>query len=208
MVLGYTAYQGTRVYQSLDNGRQELAAAQAGISAAERTGDVVRMRAAADQVKAAEQSFADAQQRTRSDPGLRLAASIPGASRQIEASAHLAAIGVDLSRAGEAVAAIAGRVAELKQQYAGRKLAATDLQALLAQAEAISQSYSGSIQTIGSELKAAHAERAEVTTTGLLPQLQHAYDQVDEALSEADTAFLRYQDVRQVLSDLFGVRLS
>ena len=30
---------------------------------------------------------------------------------------------------------------------------------------------------------------------------------IDRALAEADTAFLRFQDVRQVLSDFLGVRL-
>jgi hypothetical protein len=44
-------------------------------------------------------------------------------------------------------------------------------------------------------------------TTDLVGPLRDAYDAVDRALAEADTAFLRFQDVRQVLSDLLGVRL-
>ena len=56
-------------------------------------------------------------------------------------------------------------------------------------------------------LRAAHAERAQVTTTDLVGPLRNAYDAVDAALANADNAFLRFQDVRQLLSDYLGVRL-
>ena len=207
LAIAYTAYAGNRVYQSLDTGRQELVAAQASMNGAGRSGDAAQLQAAGAQLKRAEQDFADADHRARTDPALRLLASVPLSGRQIDGSAHLAAIGADLSRAGEGAAAVAVQVAALKQQYAGRRLTADDLQSLLQQAQTIARTYSGSIQAIGQQLKAAHTERAQVTTTGLLPPLQQAYDEVDRALTAADTAFVRYQDVRQVLSDFLGVRL-
>jgi hypothetical protein len=195
------------VYQSLDHGREQLVSAQASMNAAGRVGDAAQLRNAAAQLEQAERDFTDAQQRSRNDPGLRLVGAVPPSGRQVDASAHLAAIGADLSRAGEGAASVAVQVAVLRQQYTGRRLTPDDLQKLLEQAQAISRNYSGSIEAIGRQLKAAHAERAEVNITGLLPPLQHAYDEVDRALSAADTAFLRYQDVRQVLSDFLGVRL-
>jgi hypothetical protein len=204
---GYTAYAGDRVYQSLQSGRQELVAAQAKITAAQHSGDVAQLQSAATQLAQAERDFTDAEQRARTDPGLRIAGSVDATQRQIDGAAHLAAIGADLSRAGEAAAAIALQVAQLKQHYAGRPLTPDDLQALLQQAQAIAVNYKGSIDQIGRELKAAHAERTQVTTTGLVSPLRSAYDQVDRALDEADTAFLRYQDVRRVLSDLLNVPL-
>jgi hypothetical protein len=207
LAIAYTAYAGNRVYQSLDTGRQELVAAQASMNAAGPSGDAAQLQGAAARLKRAEQDFADGEHRARTDPALRLLASVPLSGRQIDSSAHLAAIGADLSRAGEGAAAVAVQVAGLKQQYAGRRLTADDLQSLLQRAQAISKTYSGSIQAIGQQLKAAHTERAQVITTGLLPPLQQAYDEVDRALTAADTAFLRYQDVRQVLSDFLGVRL-
>jgi len=138
---------------------------------------------------------------------LRLAGGIPGADRQLEASTHLAAIGADMSRAGEGAAAVAIQVAGLSQKYAGRPLTADDLQVALQEAQAIARSYSASIQAISRELQAAHAERAEVDTGRLLGPLQDAYDAVDRALADADTSFRRYQDVRQVLSDFLSVQL-
>lgn len=204
---GYTAYAGNRVYQDLQNGRQELVSAQASITAAQRSGDVTELRSAASRLVRAEQDFSDAEQRARTDPGLRLAGSLPASGRQIDAAAHLAAIGADLSRAGEAVVAIAAEVAQLKDQYAGRPLTADDLQVILQKAQTIAANYKGSIDQIGRQLSAAKAERAQVTTTGLVSPLRSAYDAVDAALADADTSFLRYQDVRRVLSDLLGVQL-
>lgn len=204
---GYTAYAGNNVYQRLDSGKQELVAAQASMKLAGRSGDVAALRSTDAELKQAEQDFTDAGDRARHDPALRVAGGLPGAGGQVDASAHLAAIGADLSRAGEAAVVVAIQVAALNRQYAGRPLTADDLQALLQQAQNIATTYKGSIATIGEQLKAAHAERAQVTTTDLLPQLQHAYEEVDRALSDADVAFLRYQDVRGVLSDFLGVRL-
>ena len=205
--IAYTGYSANAVYQGLDHGREQLVSAQTSMNAAGRSGDAAQLRSAAAQLEQAERDFTHAQQRSRTDPGLRLVSVIPPSGRQLDASAHLGAIGADLSRAGEGAASVALQVAALRQQYTGRRLTPDDLQALLGRAQAISRNYSGSIQAIGRQLNAAHAERAEVNTTGLLPPLQHAYDEVDRALSEADTAFLRYQDVRQVLSDFLGVRL-
>ncbi len=204
---GYTALAGAAVYQDLDGGRQALVAAQASMTAAAQTADPAELQRAAAQLKVAEQHFNDARERSASDPALRLASGIPGAGRQLEASTHLAAIGADMSRAGEGAATVAIQVAALKQKYAGRPLTADDLQAALQEAQAIARTYSASIQAISQQLGAANAERAQVDTGQLLGPLRDAYDAVDRALAEADTSFRRYQDVRQVLSDFLGVQL-
>jgi len=204
---GYTTYAGNRVYQSLESGRRQLVAAQASMKAAAHSADPRLLAAAAAQLQHAERDFDDANRRSRDDPALRLVGGVPAAGRQIGASAHLAAIGADMSRAGEGAAAVAIQVAALKQKYAGRPLGADDLEAALEEAQAIARNYSASTRAIGEQLHAAHAERERVTTTDLIGPLRDAYDQVDRALVEADTAFLRYQDVRQVLADFLGVRL-
>jgi hypothetical protein len=206
--VAYTGYAGTTVYRQLDSGRRELASAQASMSVAAHSADPAQIQAAATQLRQAELDFDDAGRRSKDDPALRLAGGIPGAGRQLDATVHLAAIGADMSRAGEGAATVALQVAGLKQKYAGRALTPDDLQTLLAQAQAIARDYSASTQAIGQQLRAAHAERAQVTTTDLAAPLKSAYDEVDRALAEADTAFLRYQDVRQVLSDFFGVQLT
>ena len=205
--VGYTAYAGKTVYGQLDSGRQELVAAQAGISAAAQSGDPAQLQAALAQLKLAERDFSDAAVRSRDDPALRVTSGFPMAGRQLKAVRHLAAIGADMSRAGQAAAAVGIAAAGLKQQYAGRTLTPGDLQTLLQQAQGLARDYSASTQTIGAQLRAAHAERAQVNTTGLIAPLKDAYDAVDRALTDADTALLRYQDVKQLLSDLLGVAL-
>jgi hypothetical protein len=205
--IGYTGYAGTTIYRQLDSGRRELVAAQASISAAAQSGDPAQLRAAAAQLRQAERDFSDAAVRSRDDPALRLAGGLPSAGRQLNAVTHLAAIGADMSRAGEAAAAVGIAAAELKQQYGGRTLTPDDLQTLLQQAQGLARDYSASTQAIGAQLHAAHAERAQVTTTDLMAPLKSAYDEVDRALSDADTALLHYQDVKQLLSDFLGVRL-
>jgi hypothetical protein len=208
LVVGaYTASAGAAVYLDLDGGRQALVAAQSSMTAAARSADPAELQSAAAQLKVAEQHFNDARQRSATDPALRLARGIPGADRQLQASTHLAAIGADMSRAGEGAAAVAIQVAGLKQKYAGRPLTADDLQAALQEAQAIARTYSSSIQAISQQLRAAHTERAQVDTGQLLGPLRDAYAAVDQALAEADTSFARYQDVRQVLSDFLGVQL-
>jgi hypothetical protein len=204
---GYAALAGAAVYQDLDGGRQALLAAQARMTTAAATGDVAELRSAAAQLKLAEQHFNAAHVRSGSDPALRLLGGVPQAGRQVAASTHLAAIGADLSRAGEGAAVVAIQVADLKQKYAGRTLTADDLQAALQDAQAIARTYSASIQAISQQLRAAEAERGQVDTRQLLGPLKDAYDAVDRALAEANTSFRRYQDVRQVLSDSLGVRL-
>ena len=153
------------------------------------------------------QALVAAQARSGTAPALRVAGSLPGAGRQLQASTHLAAIGADMSRAGEGAAAVAIQVAGLKQKYAGRTLTADDLQTALQEAQVIARTYSASIQAISQQLRAAHAERTLVDTTELVGPLKDAFDAVDRALAEAETSFRRYQDVRQVLSDFLGVQL-
>jgi len=204
---GYTVSAGAAVYQDLDGGRQALVAAQASMTAAARSADPAELQSAAAELKVAEQHFNDARKRSATDPMLGLAGRIPGADRQLQASTNLAAIGADMSRAGEGAAAVAIQVAGLKQKYAGRPLTADDLQAVLQEAQAIARTYSASIQAISQELGAAHAERAQVDTSQLVGPLKDGFDAVDAALAEADTSFRRYQDIRQVLSDFLGVQL-
>jgi multidrug efflux pump subunit AcrB len=206
-LVAYTGYAGTTVYRQLDSGRQELVAAQASMAAAARSGDTEELRASADQLRHAERDFKDAGGRARNDPALRLVGGIPAAGRNLDAVTHLAAIGANMSRAGEAASAVAIQVAALKQQYAGRTLTPDDLQLILQQAQDIAKDYGTSTQAIGQQLRAAHAERAQVTTADLVDPLRNAYDAVDAALANADNAFLRFQDVRQLLSDYLGVRL-
>jgi hypothetical protein len=205
--VAYTAYAGTSVYQELDSGRQSLVAAQARMNAAGHSGDPAQLQAASRELKQAEQDFEAAKQRSSSDPALRLTAGLPILGHQVEAGRHLAAIGADLSRAGESAAIVAVQLAALKQKYATRRLTPADLEAALKEAQGVAATYSTSTKAIGDQLKAAHAERDLVTTTDLMPPLRDTYVQVDRALADADTAFLRYQDVRQVLSDFLGVRL-
>ena len=204
---GYTAWAGAAVYRDLDGGRQALVEAQASMTAAARTGDASALESAAAQLKVAERHFNEAHGRSATDPALRLAGGIPGAGLQLDASTHLAAIGADLSRAGEGAATVGIQVAILKQKYAGRTLTADDLQAALQDAQGIARTYSASIQEISQQLRAAQAERAQVDTSQLVAPLKDAYDAVDRALAEADTSLRLYLDVRQVLSDFLGVQL-
>jgi len=206
-LVAYTGYAGTTVYQQLESGRQELVAAQAGMRAAKLSIDPTQLQASAAHLRLAERDFSEAGRRARNDPALRVVAGLPAAGRNLDAVTHLAAIGADMSRAGEAATAVAIQVAGLKQQYAGRALTPDDLQVLLQRVQAIAKDYSASTQAIGQQLRDAHAKRAEVTTADLVGPLKDAYDAVDTALAQADTAFLRFQDVRQVLSDFLGVRL-
>ncbi|TME44491.1 MAG: hypothetical protein E6I56_12075 [Chloroflexi bacterium] len=205
---GYTAFVAASVSQSLQNGRGELAAGEAALAGAERSADSASVGNVMIQLKRAEQDFTDARRRSSQDPALRVLGALPWSGSQVSASAHLGAIGADLSRAGEGAAVVALQVAALRKQYAGRPLTPDDLQTVLQQAQTIAASYKGSIKQIGEQLKVAHAERAQVTTTDLIPPLTHAYQEVDGALTQADTAFTRYQDVKAVLSDLLGVALS
>jgi hypothetical protein len=146
---GYTASAGAAVYQDLDGGKQALVAAQASMSAASTTGNPAELQSAADQLKVAERHFNDAQARSSTDLALRLVGGVPGAGRQLAASTHLAAIGADMSRAGQGAAEVAIQVAGLKQKYAGRPLSANDLDSALQEAQGIARTYSASIQAIG-----------------------------------------------------------
>ena len=94
---GYTAYAGGSVYHSLDSGRQELVAAQTTMKNAGRSADVSQLDAALAELKRAERDFDDAKARARGDPALRLAGGVPAAGQQVDASAHLAAIGLPLA---------------------------------------------------------------------------------------------------------------
>src|SRR2546421_12162341 len=129
LAAGYTAYAGNRVYQSLETGRRQLVAAQASMNAAAHSADPRLLVAAAAQLQHAERDFDDANRRSRDDPALRLVGGVPAAGRQIDASAHLAAIGADMSRAGEGAAAGGIQGAALKQKYAGPHTGAGDHEA-------------------------------------------------------------------------------
>lgn len=202
----YTAYSANATYQAFERGRADLLGAQGTIGSATNSTDTTTLAGATAHLQDAEHAFAQAQRRAEQDPALRFFSALPGSGPQVQATARLGAIGADLSRAGESAAAIAQRLATLKQRYQG-PITAEQLPALLQQAQAIAVGYQETIDQIGVQLRAAHAERAQVTTTDLVQPLQHAYDEVDQALDRADTAFVRYQDVKQVLADFLGVTL-
>jgi hypothetical protein len=205
--IGYAGFASLAIYRQIDRGRQELVAAQAILAAAGGASDPQSLTDTATQLKRAESDFRAAGNRARHDAALRAAGQVALAEHQIDAVAHLAVIGADISRAGESAAAIAIQVAQLRQAYAGRSLTPDTLQTLLGQAQGIAANYAGAARAIGQELRDAHAQRSAVSTSGLLPPLRDAYDQVDAALGEADTAFLRYQNVRRAISDLLGVSI-
>src|SRR5260370_13245665 len=140
-------------------------AAQAGMTAAAQSADPAQFRAAAAQLRLAELDFSDAGERSRHDPALRLVGGIPAAGRNLDAIAHLAAIGADMSRAGEAAAAVAIQAANLKQRYAGRALTPDDLQVVLQQAQGIARAYTASTQRISQQLPPAQPARPPVPTT-------------------------------------------
>ena len=202
---GYTAYSADRLDQDFQQGRSELQAAQAALDT--RDASAALLQDAAGDLKQAALDFSNAEQRADTDPALRLFSVLPGTGQQVQAVAHLGAIGVDLSQAGEAAALVGLQVVDLKQQYAG-PLTAEGLAAVLQRAQSLAAKYQGSIEQIGRSLRAAHAERGQVSTTNLLPPLRHGYDQVDQALDQADTAFLRYQDPSQLIAAFFGASVS
>lgn len=204
---GYSAYAGSRVYQDLGGGRDHLLAGQADLAAAVKTGDQATLRGAADELQAADADFQSGAARLKTDVALQAGARFPAIQDQVQAAAHLAGIGHDMTRAGLAAEQIAEGAVALKQAYAGRVLAATDPAALAHDADALAQQYAAAAGDIGQDLKAAHRERAQVTATGLVPPLRMAYDQVDIALAAADDAFLQFQDPKRILSQLLGVAL-
>jgi hypothetical protein len=203
----YTAYAGFAAYRDLDNGGQQLAAVVADLNTTDRIPDVAQLESAAAQLRQAEDDFAAAHRRLTNDPALRLVAGFGPAGDQIDASAHLAAIGTDLSRAGESADIIASQVVALEQQYEGRPLTPADLGSVAQQASAISSDARPAIDAIRQELRAARVERAAVTTSGLIGPLRDAYSRVDQALAVANTAFVGYEDVRGILSKFLGVPL-
>jgi hypothetical protein len=204
---GYGVYAASRVYQDLGNGRDHLLAGQAALDAAIKGGDPGTVRLAAAELAAAEADFRRGSARLQGDLALQFGARAPGTKDQVEAVAHLAAIGEDMVQAGSAAEQIAEGVIALKRVYAGRAMSVADVAALAHDADALAQRYAAAASAIGRDLKAAHQERAHVTTTALAPQLRAAYDQVDEALAKADVAFLQFQDPRRILSQLFGITL-
>ena len=204
---GYTAYAGGSLYLHLHGGGEGLLSAQAKLSTGLQNGEAETIRSAQSDLNAAGHDFAAAYGSAEDDPAFRLLGRLPAAGDQVGASRHLAAIGADLTHAGQAVAQIGLEILNLKQTYGGRTLTPDDLQALLQKAEAVARRYSASAHSIGDDLRAAHQERGKVVTTNLVPPLKGAYDRVDEALSRADQAFVRFQDVRQLLSQLLGVSI-
>lgn len=204
---GYTAFAVNRICQDFQAGRADLLAAQSAIASLPSNGNLSAMSQAAAELARAEQDFTQAGQRAKTDPALRLLAALPPTGAQVDAAAHLGAIGADLSRAGENAAHVGVALIALEHQY-NPPLTPDELLGLVQRAQALAAGYKGSIDEIGRELQAAHAERAQVTTTDLLPQLRQAYADVDRALARADTDFARYQDVTRMLSTFAGITLS
>jgi hypothetical protein len=204
---GYSAYAGTRVYQDLGSGRDHLVAGQVQFTSALKSGDLPTMRAAAVELQAADAAFQRGGTRLNTDLALRAGAQVPGSRDQVEAAAHLAAIGRDMALAASAAEQIAEGILALKQRYAGRVLTPADLAALAHESDALAQRYATAAGSIGLDLKAAHEERAQVTTARLVPPLRSTYDQVDAALAAADAAFLQFQDPKRILSEFLGLSL-
>jgi hypothetical protein len=206
-VAGYTAWAGHAVYQDLSTGRDQLVLGQANLAAALKAGDLATLRAAAADFEAASSGFQNGSARLNHDVALQFGARLPGSRDQVAASAHLAAIGYDMAHAGAAAEQIGEGVVNLRDAYAGRALTPADLAALAREADALAQRYAAAAAAIGEDLKAAHQERAQVTTAALVAPLRSAYAEVDTALAEADGALHQFQDPKQVLSQLFGVTL-
>ncbi len=206
-VAGYTAYAGGSLYVHLHGGGDGLVSAQAKLTTGLQSGEAGTIRSAQSDLDEAARDFAAAYSGAQDDPAFRLLGRLPATGDQVGATRHLAAIGEDLTHAGQAVAQIGLAIVNLRQAYAGQTLTPDDLQGMLQKAEAIARQYSASAHSIGDDLRAAHLERSQVVTTNLVPPLRSAYDRVDEALSRADQAFLRFQDVRQVLSQFLGVSI-
>ena len=200
----YAGYSVLTLYERLDAGRQELVGASARLSSTGQGGVPSSAETAAG-LRQAELDFEDARRRAAEDPAFRALSVLPAGATQVDASRRLGAIGADVSRAGESAAAIASQLESLRRQYSGRTLGPADLPAVLQQAEAIAARYAASARAISDQLKAAHAERAAVRTDRLLPPLRDAYAQVDSLLARADTAFSRYQDVRDLVSEVVSV---
>jgi hypothetical protein len=184
-----------------------LVSAQAKLSSGLRSGTAGSIRSAQSDLTDAGHDFSAAYGSARNDPALRLLDGLPATGYQVEASRHLAAIGEDLTRAGQAVAQISLEIVNLKQAYGGRRITPDDLQALVQKAEELFRLYQASARLIGDDLRAAHQERSQVATTNLVLPLKSAYDRVDDALSRADQAFARFQDVPQLLTQLLGVSI-
>ena len=85
LAAGYTTYAGNRVYQGLESGHRQLAAAQASLNAAAHTADPRLLAAAAAQLKQAELDFDDANRR---------AADFDAAALQSRAAAQTSVISV------------------------------------------------------------------------------------------------------------------
>jgi hypothetical protein len=203
---GYTTVAGVRVYQGLDQGATLLASGQARLDSGVRAGDLGQVQAAERDLTAAEAQFVAAYNRLRSDPAVRAAGSVPTLGDQTKASAHLAAIGADMSRAGHSLSQIALEMLKLKETYSNQPPSGS-LEELRRQAQLLVKQYGALAQAALDQLKAAHQERAQVTTAGLIAPLQQAYQDVDTALAQADRELARYQDLRQAVSDFLGIAL-
>lgn len=207
VVAGYTVWAGNAVYQDLSTGGDQLVLGQANLAAALKSGDLATLRAAAADFEAASTGFQNGSARLNNDVALQFGARLPGSRDQVAASAHLAAIGYDMAHAGAAAEQIGEGVVNLRDAYAGRPLSPADLAGLGRDADALAQRYAAAATAIGQDLKAAHQERAQVTTTALVAPLRSAYAEVDTALAEADSALRQFQDPKQVLSQLLGATL-
>ena len=203
---GYSVAAGATVYQRLDTGRDHLVRARDILNEAAR-GELSQVPLALPELLDAEQAFMDAAGRVRGDIVFRSLGHVPAIHDQVRATAHLAAIGVDLSRALRPVAQGTEAAVQLKERYGGRPLTLAEGIVLLQQADALATQYAWVSGTVQTEVRAAHEERSLVKTTTLVPALRLAYDQVDETLALADDALLRYQNMRQVLSQVLGLEL-
>ena len=206
--IGYLAWISSTVANDMRRGESRLVGAQQDLDEAVRQNNPLAAQRASTALAESRDDFTSARAKTQNDPGLRLLAALPAASSQVDATGRLAAIGTDLSRAGESAAGITSDVLRLKQAYAGKALTLQEVPALRAQVDALVARSQSASQSIAASLRAAHAERAQVKTTDLIPPLHSAYDQVDAALARADEAYVRYGNVRLMVSQALGIAIS
>ena len=201
----YLAWVSMALAKDMRGGEDRLVGAEADLELAVRRSDPQAAARASSALAQSHDDFAQARVKTQSDPGLRLLGALPAASSQVDATGRLAAIGSELSRAGESAAAITSEVLRLKQAYAGKTLTLQELPALRAQVDQLVARSRSASQAIAAALSTAHTQRAQVNTTDLIPPLRSAYDQVDGALAQADEAYVRYRDVRLLVSQVLNI---
>jgi len=202
----YTTRSVASAIQPLETGRDHLLRVQAALDAVTH-GDTTQMDAARGDLRTAEAAFRQAGQRVNEDLAWRGFSRVPAVGDQVRAVSTLAAIGLELTGGFVPPADLVNDAVRLKARYEGRTLSRAEGLRLLQEAGALATRYAAAPDAVEARLRAAHEYRAEVRTTGLVPQLRTAYAELDAALAQADDAYLQYRDVRRVLTQYLGIHL-